>query len=142
MKWIDNWFSNFKYLDSPFEYQGMKFHTIENFYQAMKTEKEDTETRRWIAGLNPSAAKKAGRKIKLRADWDQIKLGVMEYGLRVKFAPGTTWHQKLMETGNEEIVEWNNWGDKYWGKTTDGIGENNLGKILMKLRQEYKIQTV
>jgi ribA/ribD-fused uncharacterized protein len=139
MTWINNWLSNFKPLDEPFDYYGIKFHTVENFFQAMKSDKDDIETRQWIASLSPSEAKKAGRKIKLRADWEQIKLGVMEYGLRKKFAPGTTWHKRLMETGNEEIIEWNNWGDRYWGRDIKtGFGDNHLGLLLMKLREEYR----
>jgi predicted NAD-dependent protein-ADP-ribosyltransferase YbiA (DUF1768 family) len=43
-----------------------------------------------------------------------------------------------MATGSEEIIEWNNWGDRIWGKTYDGVGENHLGKILMKIREEHK----
>ena len=62
----------------------------------------------------------------------------MEYALRIKFAPGTSWYTKLMATGNEEIVELNNWNDVYWGSTLDGRGENHLGKLLIKLREEYK----
>jgi ribA/ribD-fused uncharacterized protein len=108
---------------------------VENFFHAMKT--EDNTERRRISNLSPNDSKRAGRKLILRKDWDTARLGVMEFGLRHKFAPGTSWHTKLMETGEEEIVEWNNWGDRYWGKTEDGVGENHLGRLFMKLRQEY-----
>jgi ribA/ribD-fused uncharacterized protein len=138
MAYIKNWFSNMHPLDKPFKYQEMWFDTVEHFYQAMKAEKSDIETRRWIAGqTNGYAAKKAGRRVKIRTDWEDIKLAVMEYALRIKFAAGTSWHKRLMETEGE-IVEWNNWGDRYWGKTLDGVGENHLGKLLMKLRDEMK----
>jgi predicted NAD-dependent protein-ADP-ribosyltransferase YbiA (DUF1768 family) len=43
-----------------------------------------------------------------------------------------------METGQDEIVEWNNWGDVWWGKDLEtGKGRNELGKLLMKIRSEY-----
>lgn len=103
----------------------------------------DTAERKQIAAVSASQSKKLGRKVKLRSDWEQIKNDVMEQALRHKFAPGTTWHEKLMATGNEEIVEWNNWGDLVWGATErlpdDRLnGENRLGKLLMKPRQEFR----
>ena len=136
MEYIKNWFSNYEPLDKALEYDGIEYHTVENFFHAMKT--KDILERMRISKLSPNDSKRAGRKLKLRPNWDTTRLDVMEFGLRHKFAPGTSWHQKLMETGEEEIVEFNNWGDRYWGKTEDGIGENHLGKILMKLRQEYR----
>lgn len=136
MEYIKNWFSNYEPLDKAFEYDGIKYHTVENFFHAMKT--QDNIERMRISKLSPNDSKRAGRKLKLRPNWDNIRLDVMEFGLRHKFAPGTSWHKKLMETGEEDIVEWNNWGDRYWGKTEDGVGENHLGKLLMKLRHEYK----
>lgn len=59
----------------------------------------------------------------------------MEYILRYKFSEGTSWFQKLYLTKGHDIIEWNNWGDKFWGKDVySQEGENNLGKILMKIR--------
>ena len=139
-KWIENWFSNFVPNDKPFKHQGIRYLTVENFYQAMKT--LDVEERKLIASVTPSRAKYLGRKLKqegrLRSDWYSINLSVMEAALRVKFAKGTSWHTKLMESGTEEIVEWNNWGDTFFGKTLEGKGENHLGKLLMRLRSEYQ----
>jgi predicted NAD-dependent protein-ADP-ribosyltransferase YbiA (DUF1768 family) len=63
----------------------------------------------------------------------------MYEGLKLKFAPDTQWYTKLMSTGDEEIVEWNNWNDKYWGKDIrTKQGENHLGLLLMKLRSELR----
>jgi ribA/ribD-fused uncharacterized protein len=135
--YIKNWFSNFLPFDKSFVYQGISYRTPENFYQAMKVDKSDLETRSAIAMVSPSLAKKLGRKVKLRSDWEQIKTDVMRYVIREKFKPGTTWYKRLIST-NEEIVEWNNWGDRVWGKTLDGKGENRLGIILMDLREEYQ----
>lgn len=41
----------------------------------------------------------------------------------------------LINTGDAELIEGNSWGDTFWGEC-NGIGENNLGKILMKIRKE------
>jgi predicted NAD-dependent protein-ADP-ribosyltransferase YbiA (DUF1768 family) len=42
-------------------------------------------------------------------------------------------------TENYKLEERNNWGDIWWGVNINGEGENNLGKILMKVRNELKI---
>lgn len=132
-KYCINWFSNMKYMDRPLFYQGMKFSTAENFYAAMKT--KDLEERRKISSMNPHRAKVYARGLDLRKDWADIKLDVMRYILKFKFAPDTSWGEKL-KNYDKEIVEWNNWGDKEWGKSIyDNEGENWLGKILMEIRQ-------
>jgi hypothetical protein len=128
-----------KRFDEPLVYDGITFFTVENFYQAMKCPKQDREIRRKIAYMQPFAAKKYWKGRKPRADWKEINLDVMEFALRHKFAPGTNWRHQLMATGEEEIVEWNNWGDRFWGRDVrDGLGENHLGRLLMKLRDEWR----
>src|SRR5574343_879512 len=77
-------------------------------------------------------AKKLGRQVKLRSDWYEIKLSIMEEILREKFQGELL--QKLL-TIKGEIVERNNWGDTYWG-VCNGKGQNQLGKLLMKIRDE------
>lgn len=62
---------------------------------------------------------------------------MMEYLLRQKFHDPEL-QQRLLDTGSEELVEGNTWGDVYWG-VCDGKGQNNLGKILMDLRREYRL---
>jgi predicted NAD-dependent protein-ADP-ribosyltransferase YbiA (DUF1768 family) len=58
------------------------------------------------------------------------------YGLvYLKFANHPELLKQLLATGDEELVEGNGWGDRFWGKVDD-IGENNLGKILMGVRRE------
>lgn len=143
-------FSNFQRFDTPMEYQGMKFHTVENFYMAMKT--KDIDTRKGISLLTPSQAKKAGKNLTLREDWEDIKLRVMRMALDHKFKAGTSHAAKLALTKGE-IVEVNTWHDNYWGRcvcyTEDkpkygfrmackvgGPGLNMLGKMLMEIRKD------
>lgn len=140
-KYIKNWFSNMLPLDKPLIYQDTVYTTVENFYQAMKLSKEKIDLRREIANLTPYKAKTAIRnkeKYPWDKSWDKEKsLKVMEYALKWKFQKGTDWHRKLMITKelNLELVEWNNWGDIFWGQDIrTGKGENSLGKILMKIR--------
>lgn len=139
-KWHKNWFSNMLPFDKPLMEDGISYRTVEHYYQAHKL--IDLEKRREIANMGPFDAKKLIRnkeKYHWRADWsDQMKLSVMETALRWKFQKGTTWYTKLMETGQDEIVEWNNWGDVFFGKDLETKkGRNELGKLLMKIRSEF-----
>lgn len=136
-------FSNFQELEIPFQYQGLWFKTVEHFYAAMKT--KDFQLRMKIANMDyPAQAKKYAAAIPLRPDWNDIKLDVMEYGLRKKFLPGTKHLEDLL-AHTEDIVEWNKWHDNFWGECLcnrcqarpEVIAQNNLGKLLMKLRDEY-----
>lgn len=135
-RWISNWFSNMLPLDKPFKMDGISYKTVENYYQAMKT--TDVGERAKIAAMDPKEAKRYCKKIAVRSDWDKIKRRVMWEALEKKFARGTSWAKRLLETGDEDIVEYNNWGDTFWGmvKGPDGewVGENNLGKQLMVIR--------
>jgi hypothetical protein len=82
-----------------------------------------------------------GRWLKLRPDWEKIKLSIMEDLLRQKFSPaklGTFLESTVFidESGEPTtLVEKNWWGDRFWGVYEDS-GENHLGKLLMKIRKE------
>jgi N-glycosidase YbiA len=133
MEWIKNWFSNMMNMDSPLIEDGISYRTVEHYYVAHKT--NDLSIRKLISFMKAGEAKKFGRSVVLAPDFEKNKLAIMERALRWKFAPGTSWYNKLMATGSEEIVERNNWGDCFWGwDVNKKRGENHLGKILMKIR--------
>ena len=128
------WLSNFAEVE--IDYLGAKYKSTEAAYQAQKT---DSGTIRIIfTTLSANFAKHLGMNIKLRDDvkWDDIKLQVMEDVNRLKFNQ-EPFKTQLLLTENLELVEGNNWGDTYWG-VCKGVGENHLGKILMKIREELK----
>lgn len=131
--------SNFH--DSPFTHDGITYPTNEHFFQAMKT--TDLMDKYGIAGAStPGQAKRMGRRVILRPDWEQVKEYFMEVGLRLKFADPEL-RQKLLDTGDEELVEGNWWHDNIWGSCycpdcIDKPGRNLLGKQLMKLRKEIQ----
>ena len=138
-----NWFSNFHPFAKPLIYQEIIFATPEHFFQAMKVPKVDLAIRQKIArAATPAEAKKLGRMITLRPDWEQIKVEVMIFAQRYRFSD-PEWRLKLLETRGE-IVEWNTWHDRTWGKCTcplcKGEGKNLLGEILMKLRDEMLLK--
>lgn len=117
------------------------YPTVEHFFQAMKT--TDLKMRRVIAcAETPGKAKRYGRHVILRPDWEDIKDDVMLEGLRLKFQIPAL-RTKLLETGNAELIEGNWWHDNTWGdcycdECADKPGENRLGKLLMQVRQELK----
>ena len=131
--------SNFYYFDKPMLYQGMYFKTSEAFYMAMKS--LDINVRKQISLAKSGAdAKKLGRQVELRPDWEDIKFDVMLYALRYKFSHNNpNLRRLLIATGDSYLQEANLWGDKIWGvcmKT--GEGENNLGRLLMQVREEIR----
>ena len=122
---------------------GIVFPTVENFYQAMKVDKTDINTRRQFQSISAVEAKKKGKEIEKRKDWnDAMALDVMLYGLRAKFAKGSELAEKLLATEDQELIETNYWHDTFWGKCTcanhAGNGENKLGILLMQVREELK----
>lgn len=115
---------------------GLIYPSVEHAYQASKT--FDMGERFKISELpTPGLAKKAGKSVKLREDWDKIKLDVMYNLCFKKFVYNADLRHALLETENEELVEGNYWGDTFWG-VCRGEGENHLGKILMEIRESLK----
>lgn len=78
-------------------------------------------------------AKKLGRRVPLRKDWDLIKDDVMLKCLRAKFTDKVL--QEKLLTIHEPIVEDNTWGDTYWGRC-NGVGKNRLGELLEQVKHE------
>ena len=118
------------------------YPTVEHFFVAMKTKDEDMRER-VKAMFSPGQVKRFGRTLDIREDWNSIKLEVMEYALRIKFTAGTRLAQMLVDTGDQHLVEVNYWHDNYWGDCScarcdemEQRGQNNLGKLLMKIRSE------
>jgi len=93
---------------------GLKFRTVEHAYQAAKFRDWDQKLKIRKARF-PSEAKRLGKALGIREDWDEVKVGVMEELLRQKFAPGRPLHVLLVATRPRTLIEGNNWGDKFWG---------------------------
>lgn len=125
--------SNF--YEAPVIYNGVCYGSNEAAYQAQKT--TDENKRLEFHSLNPSRAKSLGRRLILRPDWEDIKTQVMYEICFAKFTQNKHLGNKLIETGNSYLEEGNTWGDKVWG-TVDGDGENRLGEILMKVREQIR----
>lgn len=129
--------SNFHFVENGIVFDGLTYHTAEAAFQAQKT--LNFEEREKIAKcISPSFAKRMGRSVHLRSDWEEIKDTVMESVIRAKFSDPTL-RQKLLDTGDKDLIEGNTWGDSYWGyDVLKKTGQNKLGKILKKIRKEIK----
>lgn len=121
--------SNF--YSSPIQYEGIVYPTVEHMFQALKA--LDIETRKKIANAaTPGQAKRLGRSVALREDWEEVKVDVMRTALQLKFSDPTL-RAKLIATGDAELIEGNTWNDRFWG-VCRGTGKNMLGLLLMELR--------
>ncbi len=134
--------SNFYH--SPIIYEGLEYPTVEHAFQAAKT--LDIDERRYIAVLpTPGAAKRAGRNVHLRKDWEDIKIDVMRECLKEKFKDPELF-ASLLATGDRELIEGNCWHDNFWGvcscERSQGQGQNHLGKLLMELRTELRLKAL
>lgn len=125
--------SNF--YEATVTYEGITYKNSEAAFQAQKC--EDEKDRLQFAELDPSKAKRLGRHIALRPDWEDIKIGAMKGIVKAKFEQNKDLAEKLLATGNAYLEEGNTWGDRTWG-TVDGVGKNYLGKILMETRDELR----
>lgn len=113
---------------TPFRYA-----TAEHAYQAGKAVTREDHDR--VAGAaSPGDAKRIGRRITARPDWDTHRVAVMTKVVEAKFAYGTELAARLVSTGEAELVEGNYWGDEFWG-VCKGRGQNMLGTILMAHRR-------
>jgi len=114
-------------------WEGVEYLNNESAFQSAKV--LDKETRLKFANLDPSQGKRKGRNVKLRHDWEKVKFNIMYEICYAKFTQNEDLNLRLIETKDEYLEEGNTWGDKIWG-TCNGVGQNNLGKILMKIREE------
>lgn len=124
----------------PVEFGGIIYPTAEHAFQAQKCARE-SDRRLFALCKKPGEARKLGRRVQLRADWERVKMSVMEDVLRAKFADPDL-RARLLKTGNCEIVHLNGWHDQFWGDCACPMhpspGDNHLGRLLMKIRGDLK----
>jgi ribA/ribD-fused uncharacterized protein len=108
------------------------YPSVEHAYQALKSTDPKIRLSFQNPELTPGKAKRMGKDIVLRKDWELIKINIMHTLVLKKFKDKEL-ARKLIDTFPEQLVEGNPWGDIFWG-VSDGKGLNNLGKILMGVR--------
>lgn len=131
------------YDGNMFEYRGFRYKNVEAAFQSRKNSKREQD----FELLSGKDAKRLGRHVALRKDWEQVKYGIMYEIVYLKFTKDKKLQEKLLETDDRELVELNTWNDKTWGvvynpNTRKYEGQNLLGNILMgvreAIRQNYK----
>lgn len=134
--------SNFYFADMEFAGDGVS--TVEHLYQAAKS----TTVSDWfaiLAATTPGKAKRLGRNICVRSDWDSVKAAVMKVCIDLKFDQNIDLASRLLDTGDALLEEGNYWHDNYWGNCTckkceSIVGQNTLGQLLMKKRHEVSMR--
>lgn len=132
------WLSNFYPCDVP--YEDMIYPSAEHAFVAAKTLNQELRIK--IQDIEtPGWAKAFGRKLVLREDWESIRINEMRKIVTAKFNYNPWLMNKLLDTAPHELIEGNYWNDRFWGKDLAGYGENNLGKILMEIRNVRLAET-
>lgn len=136
--------TNYKYgclsnfYSCPVEYDGITYPNSECAWQSLKSLNQDE--RKKFAEYTAAGAKKMGRRVKLRPDWEDVKYQLMVGVCYAKFSQNDDLKDLLLSTGDEELVEnTTSWHDNTWGnceceKCKDKEGLNLLGKALMEVR--------
>lgn len=125
--------SNF--FSAPVTWDGITYQNNEAAFQSAKV--LDRSIRKEFSTLDASLAKRKGRHVQLRPDWEDVKYDIMYEICLAKFSQNEDLKIKLLKTGSEYLEEGNTWGDMIWG-TVNGKGHNYLGQILMKVRQKLR----
>ncbi len=112
---------------------GFKYRNAEAAFQAMKNPLRAA----MFEGVDGKTAKKLGRTVELRKDWDELKENYMFTVCLAKFTQNYELGERLLATCDKLLIEGNTWGDTEWG-ICDGVGKNLLGKILMRVRDIIK----
>lgn len=139
---IDSFRGDYEFLSNFYvcmiEYKGVWYQSAEAAFQAQKC--IDEEDKLDFCGLPAAKAKRRGRQVLLRPDWDAVKIGLMKEIVMAKFIQNPHLAGMLLATGNRQIAEGNTWGDTFWGvDSRTGEGENHLGQILMQVRRELSL---
>lgn len=124
-----NFLSNF--YNAEIIYEGVKYQNNEAAFQAAKCPARASE----FCNLNGAEAKRLGRKVNFRSDWEAVKEKVMYEICLAKFTQHPKLKELLINTGTSELIEGNVWNDTFWG-VCNNYGQNKLGKILMRIRNE------
>jgi ribA/ribD-fused uncharacterized protein len=138
---IDSFQGEYRFLSnfytSPIGVDDKYVDSVEHLYQGNKPYPGDPYIDLILKARTPGEAKRLGKQCTIDPDFESLKLKIMEICVRAKFQQNISLAQKLLDTGNKTLIEGNTWGDTYWG-VCKGVGENNLGKILMKIRTEIQ----
>jgi ribA/ribD-fused uncharacterized protein len=125
----------------PLKVAEINIPSTEALYQACRFPHLPEVQRQIIAQKSPMTAKMVSKPYRdqSREDWDDIRVAVMKWCLRVKLQQHwSRFSMTLLATGNSPIIEQSR-KDPFWGAIPDAsqrtlVGANVLGRLLMELR--------
>lgn len=136
---INNFNGEYRWLSNFYAclicYEGDYYTSSEHAYQASKTVIYEERQLFLVSSITSRQAKRMGKKVTLRDDWQEVKLNNMYIINKDKYTRNENLGLWLAETKDEKLVEGNTWNDTFWG-VCQGIGDNHLGKTLMRIRKE------
>lgn len=138
---IDRFKDEYEYLNNSYPvsitWEGMTYLSAENAFQASKS--REKKVRRLFTDYPVDSAKQKGGALTAYEGWEKEKVMIMEEILRRKFEQHPDLAEKLAATENAVLIAGNNGKDQFWGiDLYSWQGENQLGKLLMKVREEYQ----
>jgi ribA/ribD-fused uncharacterized protein len=126
----------------PMIFEGVAYASAEHAYQAFKA--REPAVRAWLmAAPSPELVAVAGDALPpddVVPDWPETHVPLMERIVRAKFLEHGDLLRLLLSTGTAKIVEWapeDSAVARFWGEY-EGVGENTLGVMLMRLRDELR----
>jgi ribA/ribD-fused uncharacterized protein len=130
------WMSNFYILKEGVGFEELVYPSVEAAFQAAKWPQNQ---RTQFLDITAGQAKRLGKMAPNfnKKKWDKNKVELMRALVFQKFKNNINLRKMLMETDGYKLEERNNWGDLFWGTNEQGEGENNLGKILMSVRDKF-----
>lgn len=130
--------SNF--FPATFTWNNIRWNHAEGAYQAAKSGSFTEQI--LFSQMTAVEAKRAGKKVILRPDWERVKYDIMYEIVAAKFNQNPPLLKRLLATGHATLEEGNYWKDRIWGVCPAGSGKGNnwLGKILMSIRDNYLFQ--
>lgn len=137
---IKGFFGEYRYLSNYHKcevyFDGLKYGSTEAAYQSAKT--HDMTIRELFSMMGPGTSRKEGQLLQLVPEWhEKVKYEAMSVIVFDKFYRHRDLREMLLSTGDKYLEETNHWNDVYWG-VCNGVGQNNLGKVLMKVRDYWK----
>jgi ribA/ribD-fused uncharacterized protein len=128
------WLSNFAPVSIVLD--GIEYPSVEHAYMSAKSDDPNWKRACSDKRNTPGQIKRMSRNQRLVDQWERIKIHIMRDCLTQKFNQ-SPYMEKLLSTGDIVLEEGNTWGDEYWGiNLKTGKGKNNLGKLIMQIREE------
>ncbi|KIP09433.1 hypothetical protein PHLGIDRAFT_50683, partial [Phlebiopsis gigantea 11061_1 CR5-6] len=121
-------------------YEGRRYPTGEHLFQALKFMETDSRLAERVRRMpTPREALREATRLRnrQRTDWFEVNVGFMDQILQAKFSQHPHLERLLLNTGSRELIE-DSPVDSFWGIGANGRGQNELGKALMRLRDELR----